>query len=109
MANRAPSRCNECMKSTECALVTVQLGWADWRLAQVPMEALRDVRWFQPAGAPRELLHANVPMSALIAAELIAANQREQLPEQLPVCILKRHTVPPIYGALASLADASRH
>ena len=85
-------------------LVPVQREWYGWRLGQARLCDLEDVHWFQPAGAPRSLLHAYVSSSKIVSGDLVDPADGGALPPRLLVCVLKSHAAPATYGALATRA-----
>jgi hypothetical protein len=88
------------------ALVPVLREWNGWELSQVRACDLEDIHWFQPQGAPRHLLHAFIPRSKIVSGAL--ASSFDDDASRLMICVLKSHTPPAIYGALATRADG-RH
>lgn len=91
---------------TEHTPVPVQLGWSDWKSSEVCFGDLRDIHWFQPPDAPRPLLHAYVCPTKLPA--VVAGPTGGPATEPLRVCVLKSHTIAPIYFALVTRANVSR-
>jgi len=84
-------------------LVPVRCSWNAWRTAEVRLGDLEGIHWYQPAGAPRRLVHAYVDctkMRGLIAHDC----QKTPAPHRLLVCVLKRHLAPPAYSELVRLA-----
>ena len=96
------------MSITEEPLIPVQREWNGWRLAEVRFNDLKDVHWFQPAGAPRPLLHGYVVPSALVSGDLMEQGVATPA-ERLLVCVIKCHMAAPVYTALAARAGAARH
>ena len=84
--------------------VVVQSEWNGWRTAVVHAVDLESPHWLQPAGAPRPLLHAYVPCSAIVSGEV--AHDCGSAPHRLHVCVLKKHTAPAMFEVLARMADA---
>jgi hypothetical protein len=89
-------------------LIRVQSAWNGWRSADIRLRDLRDVHWFQPNQAPRELVHGYVSCSAIAAGEIPHECVQQSVPHRLLVCILKRHTIPTVYAELARRADQQR-
>ena len=88
------------------ALVTVQRAWDGWKTAQARLSDLDHIHWFQPAGAPRPLLHAFIKDPAALNGDLGAAERGETSQrEPILVCVLKSHVLPTTYSALADRAD----
>ncbi|HJZ76859.1 MAG TPA: hypothetical protein VKE51_34235 [Vicinamibacterales bacterium] len=84
-------------------LVPVRCSWNAWQTAEVRLGDLEGIHWYQPAGAPRPLVHAYVDctkMRGLIAHDC----QKTPAPHRLLVCVLKRHLAPPAYSELVRLA-----
>jgi hypothetical protein len=84
-------------------LVVVQGEWNGWRTAVVHAVDLESPHWLQPAGAPRPLLHAYVPCTAIVSGEV--AHDCGSAPHRLHVCVLKKHTAPAMFETLARMAD----
>ena len=85
-------------------LVVVQGEWNGWRTAVVRASDLDSPHWSQPAGAPRPLLHAYVPCGSIVSGEI--QHQCGPAPHRLHVCVLKKHTAPALFEALARIANA---
>ena len=93
------------------ALVRVHSRWDGWQTAEVRLADLDEIHWFQPERAPQPLLHAYVSSGRLAAAGTMlhdgdsrsAPNRQRQR-----VCVLKRHTIPGLYAALADRARDQR-
>ncbi|MBS1818421.1 MAG: hypothetical protein JSU08_10855 [Acidobacteria bacterium] len=88
-------------------LVVVQREWNGWRKALVPLYALEDVHWHQPAGAPRPLVHGYVSSESLLSGD-VPHDWAEGGEPRLLVCVLRRHTVPSLFDELARRADAGK-
>jgi hypothetical protein len=86
-------------------LVVVQREWNGWRTAMVMLTDLEDVRWLQPNGAPRPLIHAYVSCSKLQSGDLQHDCDLMSAPQRLLVCVLKSHTAPYVFENLARLAS----
>ena len=83
--------------------VSVQLEWNGWQSADVRVDDLENVHWWQPPGAPRALLHAYVMSEKLNTGECVGStNPNDSLQQRLLVCVLKSHTPPATYSALVS-------
>ena len=82
--------------------VSVQLEWNGWQSADVRVDDLENVHWWQPPGAPRALLHAYVMSAKLNTGEVGSTNANDSLQQRLLVCVLKSHTPPATYNALVS-------
>jgi hypothetical protein len=87
--------------TTQEGLVSVQAGWNGWRSAEVQLRDLRDVHWFQPAGAHCRLLHAWIDCSEIVVGAIPHECDALSAPHRLHVCLLKSHTLPGIYAQLA--------
>jgi hypothetical protein len=88
-------------------LVVVQQEWNGWRKAMAPLYALEGVHWHQPHGAPKPLIHAWVPCSALQSGDIPHDCAQAPSPHRLLVCVLKCHTGAAAFDALVALADAN--
>ena len=86
------------------ALVPVLRSWNGWRTAQARAEDLEDIHWFQPLGAPKDLLHAYVSPSKLVSGSLSEIIDEAASPERMLVCVLKSHTSGTVWMALANRA-----
>ena len=86
-------------------LVTVQGEWNGWQTAFVPFCDLQDIHWFQPARAPRSLIHAYVPCTSLVEGDIPHDCNRSPAPHRLLVCVLRCHSTGPVYAELVRHAD----
>lgn len=83
--------------------VSVQLEWNGWQSADVRVDDLENVHWWQPPGAPCALLHAYVSCAKLQPVERAGSTAaNDSLQQRLLVCVLKSHTPPATYSALVS-------
>ncbi len=89
-------------------LIVVQRDWNGWQKAMVPLSALEDVHWRQPAGAPRPLIHGYVPCAALVSGHLPHDCTGSGEPHRLLVCLLKCHAAEVVYQRLADQASSRR-
>jgi hypothetical protein len=96
------------MQVSDDMLIRVQSDWNGWRSADVRLGDLRDVHWFQPPRAPRALVHGYMSCSNIAAGNIPHDCDQRSAPHRLRVCILKRHTIPPVYAELARRADEHR-
>ena len=90
------------------APIRVHETWDGWRYAEARASGLRDVHWLQPPGAPHPLIHAFVSCTSLSLGSLAHQCDPSSAPHQLRVCVLKRHTTPSAYAALAERAELVR-
>jgi hypothetical protein len=93
------------MSTDNGLLVPVRCAWNAWQTAEVRLDDLQQIHWYQPAGAPRPLVHAYVDCTktrGLIAHDC----QTASAPHRLLVCVLKRHAAPFAYNELVRLAAA---
>jgi hypothetical protein len=81
--------------------VRVRLTWDAWQSADVGLSDLVGAHWYQPPGAPRELLHAYVRASALGDLTVLNAATADPVHDELRVCILRCQTCPDAYHALS--------
>ncbi len=93
------------MAANESAVVEVRRAWNAWRTADVRACDLRQIHWFQPAGAPRPLVHAYVDCTDIVRGEVPHDCRLGSGPHELLVCVLKRFVAPAVYDALTRLAD----
>jgi len=85
-------------------LISVQAMWNGWRTALVKAHHLENVHWFQPAGAPRALLHADVSCAVLPPNSVPHECDPASYPHRLMVCVIKSHVTAGVFDALARLA-----
>ena len=87
------------------ALVVVHGEWNGWRSALVRAADIEGIHWWQPAGAPRPLIHAQVRCDKVVSGDI--PHDCGDAPHHLSVCVLKCRTAPAIYTALSRRAGAS--
>ena len=85
-------------------LIAVQTMWNGWRTALVRVGDLENLHWFQPVGAPRALLHAELACTALRSGSVPHQCDPSTRPHRLMVCVIKSHITAVIFEALANLA-----
>jgi hypothetical protein len=88
--------------------VVVQREWNGWRTATVRVSDLQDVHWFQPAGAPRPLIHAYVSCGDIHSGQIPHECQATPPPHRVLVCVLKSHTAARIFEQLTLEANEQR-
>ena len=82
-------------------VVRVQCEWNGWRTAEVSIDDLEQIHWFQPAGAPHPLLHAYVSCGRLANTGVSHDGcSRSPRPHRVLVCVLKRHHLPSVYAEI---------
>ena len=86
-------------------LIRVQREWNGWQTADVRLCDLQDVHWFQPSGAPRQIVHGYVSCDKIVAGHLPHDCERTRRPDPLLVCVLKSHTSAGAYAELARRAN----
>jgi hypothetical protein len=86
---------------SEDTLVVVQADWNGWRTATARLADLEDVRWLQPPGAPRPLIHASIECTKLVSRHVLHDCDPSSAPHAIVVCVLKCHTAPKVYEALS--------
>ena len=89
----------------ESAFVVVHCEWNGWRNAMVKVAHLEDIRWVQPAGAPRPLIHAQVNCTDVRSGHLQHDCEQTSAPHRLLVCVLKSHSAPRVFAELARRAS----
>jgi hypothetical protein len=87
--------------------IVVQREWNGWRTARVRVNDLEDVHWLQPPGAPRPIIHAYVPCTAIQSGEVPHDCREASAPHSLLVCVLKSHVAPSIFEQLSRCADGA--
>ena len=85
--------------------IAVTGRWDDWRSVMVRVEDLTDVHWHQPTRAPRPLIHAYVVCRGTGTDVPVHSCEAGAAPHRLRVCILKCHTLRPVYADLVRRAD----
>lgn len=93
------------MATDSPTLIRVHSVWYGWRSAEVCADALTDVHWRQPAGAPHRLIHAYIACATIETGD-IPHECCDRSSHRLLVCVLKRHTPPSVFAALMRRADA---
>ena len=96
------------MRASDDMMIRVQSTWSGWRNAEVRLGDLRDVHWFQPTRAPRALVHGYIFCSNIVSGEIPHECDRASAPHRLLICILKSHTIAPVYAELVRRADERR-
>jgi hypothetical protein len=89
----------------EATLIRVQADWNAWETAEVRLEDLQDVHWFQPLGAPRPMLHGYVLCGNILSGSVPHECDGKGAQHRLLVCMLKKHMVPSAYVELASRCE----
>jgi hypothetical protein len=92
------------MRANEEMLIRVYGSWNGWQNAEVRLEDIRRVHWFQPDHAPHHLLYGFVSCTDLVNGHIPHECDNSSAPHDLLVCILKRHVVPSVYAELARRA-----
>jgi len=91
------------------ALVRVHSRWDGWQTVEVRLADLDEIHWFQPERAPHPLLHAYVSSGRFApAGTMLHDGDSRSAPNRQRVCVLKRHTIPGLYAALADRAHDQR-
>jgi hypothetical protein len=96
------------MRAPDEMVIRVHSEWNGWRNAEVRLDDLQDVHWFQPAGAPHALVHGYIFCSDIVVGDIPHVCDRKSAPHRLRVCILKRHAIASVYAELARGADERR-
>jgi hypothetical protein len=92
------------MRANEAMLIRVYGAWNGWQNAEVRIEDIRRVHWFQPDHAPHHLLYGFVSCTDFVTGHIPHECDNSSAPHDLRVCVLKRHVVPSAYAELASRA-----
>jgi hypothetical protein len=95
------------MAARDERLIEVRGAWNAWRTAEVRIGSLLDVHWFQPAGAPRPMVHAYTFCSDIVTGDIPHDCGSTPGSHRLLVCVLKRSASPELYVDLVRRADAS--
>ena len=93
------------MQVDAASIIRVQSEWNSWQTVGVRLEALRDVHWSRPAGAPQPLLHGYVSCADFIGGDLPHACHGAHSPHDLLVCVLRKHTADAVYADLTRRAS----
>jgi hypothetical protein len=88
-------------------LIEIRGAWNAWRTAEVCVRSLLDVHWYQPAGAPRPMVHAYLDCSDIVTGDIPHDCASTPGKHRLLVCVLKRSASPAVYEELAARADAN--
>ena len=96
------------MQVEDRTLIRVQTEWNGWRSAEVRLNDLHDVHWFQPDRAPRPMLHGYISCASIVDGSIPHDCELTSGPHRLLVCVLKRHTTPDAYAELARRAGDQR-
>jgi hypothetical protein len=96
------------MRLDDDAAISITAPWNGWRSAQVRLGALREPHWYQPAGAPKPLLHVYVSCTSISSGELTHVCDPASAPHRFRACILKSHNMPAVYAELASRAGGDQ-
>jgi hypothetical protein len=91
------------MSTDRGLFVPVRCAWNAWQTAEVLVDDLHEIHWYQPAGAPRPMLHAYVDCTKT-RGQIAHDCSPMSAPHRLLVCVLKRHAAPPAYSELVRLA-----
>jgi hypothetical protein len=86
-------------------LVVVRAEWKEWRTAMVRMTDLEDIRWSQPSGAARPLIHAHVCCNKIVSGEVPHSCHLTVPPHRLTVCVLKHDSASGLFDELSRRAD----
>jgi hypothetical protein len=86
------------------AFVVVHREWNGWRNAMVRLAHLNEIRWVQPPGAPRPLIHAQVNCRDVYSGDLQHDCEPTSAPHPLLVWALKSHSAPLVFAELARRA-----
>ena len=81
-------------------LVKVRGGWTDWHSALVPVDALQELHWCQPLGAPRPIMHAYLLCTDVVDGGIPHDCDRSAAPHRLLVCILRHDITPDVHTCL---------
>jgi hypothetical protein len=92
---------------TAAQAVVVQQDWKGWRKAMVPLSALRDVHWLQPAGAPQPLIHGYISCRDILSGEVTHECSDDE-PHILLVCVIRSHIAPGVFERLSRQAGSTR-
>lgn len=89
-------------------IIRVHSNWDAWQTGAVRVGDLEEVHWFQPARAPRVMLHGYVSCDCLVGGGCLHECDRTSAPHRLRVCVVKRHATAPVYAELVRRAAAER-
>jgi hypothetical protein len=96
------------MRASDEPVIRVQSAWNGWRTAEVRIDDLQDVHWFQPTYAPHTLLHGYIACSDIVTGDLQHDCDPRSAPHRLLVCVLKTHAIASVYAELAGRAGDQR-
>jgi hypothetical protein len=92
------------MRLNYTTVVQVRDAWRGWRTAEVDVNDLEDIHWWQPPGAPRSIVHAYV-LCTKLRGDIPHGCTSKWRPHRLRVCVLKRCVAPSVHYELARHAD----
>lgn len=86
------------------AFAVIHRDWNGWRNALVRVADLEEIRWVQPPGAPRPMIHAHVNCTNIRSGDLQHECEQRSAPHRLFVCVLKSHCAPLVFAELSRRA-----
>src|SRR5689334_7458473 len=105
LRNGRGGRSGGVMKRYDDISIGLHASWNHGQAASARFADLRDVHWHQPPGAPHALVHGYVSCADNVSGNIPHACDPITAPHNLHVCVLKRHTIPEVWAALARLAE----
>jgi len=93
------------MMGYDTMLIRVQAHWNDWNDAEIRLADL-EIHWHRPTGAPHAILHGYILCSRVVTGDLPHRCDTRSAPHRIFVCVLKRHTLSPVYSELIRRANA---
>src|SRR5689334_21227519 len=100
MALTGFARFTEAMTGPDHFTISLKADCNDWHSATARVDALRDVRWYRPAGKPQRLLHARISCADIVTGSLPHDCGSSTAPHDIELCVLRRHNLPAAYAAL---------
>ena len=86
-------------------VISLHADWKHGESATTRFANLHDVHWHQPPGAPHALVHGYVSCADILSGNIPHECDPITAPHSLRVCVLKRHTIPEVWAALARMAE----
>ena len=74
------------MQAEDRTLIRVQTEWNGWRSAEVRLNDLHDVHWFQPDRAPRPMIHGYISCASIVDGDIPHDCELTAGPHRLLVC-----------------------
>jgi hypothetical protein len=94
------------MARYDAMLIRVHSDWNNWHCAEIRLSDLHEIHWHRPTRAPHAILHGYSSCSRILNGDVFHWCDEASAPHRLHVCVLKTHTLSPVYSELIRRADA---